>query len=241
LPRAGPVERLTNSKRFALGLPPLKPKAHRRAGPGIGGTHVQAAARALTSQVPPVTAQCNILATDSNGNVIGFISPSWNGFGEYGTFQGSSAGALVLSFSYIPGSSSNLDCTAVNSPSGAYPFFGAIDGFGSDTDDLAPGNPNYVYIGGTTQTPAGSTPASGGNSFAAATGYDESVESAIWSYDPVSQAITANWVNTDGSTVPTTIIYADGDENALALTCDYGAFSSVYGAFPAVTFACVPA
>lgn len=85
---------------------------------------------------------------------------------------------------------------------------------------------SYVYVGGTQPAPAG--PASTGpNSFNAATGGSQKVESAIvsalyfirfpgcslvflqWTYNPVTQDISMQWTNTDGSTVPAYLFYAN--------------------------------
>ncbi|KAF8603692.1 hypothetical protein BDV93DRAFT_606673 [Ceratobasidium sp. AG-I] len=242
---ATPAEPLTNAKRFALNMPPARPKAHRRRPHGVaprGGSRVASAPRAATSPLPPVSLKCNIRATGTDGTDFGFISPVWNGFGEYGQFQKEQDGALELSGSYSPDSPNQLNFAATNGPSATYPWFGAIDGFASTTDDFGPGSYNYAYLGGTTQSPAGSTPfADGDNSFSAATGIPETIQSAVWSYDSKTQAITAQWINTDGSAPATHIIYANDDNKALALTGDVGAFQDTFGVpYPEVTFTCVP-
>ncbi|KAJ6527852.1 hypothetical protein DFH09DRAFT_1186257 [Mycena vulgaris] len=219
---------LTNAKRLALGLPPLKP---RRRG---------MAARAASSPLPPVTQTCNIRAQGTDGTDFGFISPVWNGFGEYGTFQSAQDGALVVSFSYSANSPTQIDFTATNGPSATFPFMGATDGFASDSPNFAVGSYNYAYLGGTTQSPPGSPPFSGATSFSTATGISKSFESAIWSYDPKTQAITAQWVNTDGSMPATHIVYVNDSNQALALTGDVGSFQSTFGVpYPEVTFVCV--
>ncbi|KAJ7461212.1 hypothetical protein FB451DRAFT_490584 [Mycena latifolia] len=220
---------LTNAKRFALGLPPLKP---RRRG---------SAARAASSPLPPVTQTCNIFAKGTDGTDYGYISPVWNGFGEYGTFQSAQAGALEVSFSSSPDSRSQLGLTATNGPSAGVPFFGAISGFASSSDDFGAGSPNYAYLGGTTQTAGGATPSSGTNSFTTATGIPENFESAIWSYDFATQALSAQWINTDGSAPATHLLYANDANQALVLTGDVQALRNNFGAlYPEVTFTCVP-
>lgn len=240
-----PVEPLTNAKRFALNMPPARPKAHRRRPHGVaprGGSRVASAPRAVTSPLPPVSTKCNVRATSTDGIDFGFISPVWNGFGEYGQFQTAQDGALEVSFSYSPDSPSQIDMIATNGPSATYPFFGAIDGFASESDDFSPGSYNYAYLGGTTQSPAGSVPfADGDSSFSAATGIPESIQSAVWSYDPKTQAITAQWINTDGSAPATHIVFANDDNKALAITGDVGAFRDTFAApYPELLFTCVP-
>lgn len=239
-----PAEPLTNAKRFAMNLPPARPKAHRRRPHGVaprGGSRVASAPRAATSPLPPVSAKCNIRATGTDGKDFGFISPVWNGFGEYGQFQTSPDSALEVSFSYSPDSPSQIDMIATNGPSATYPFFGAIDGFASTDDNFGPGNYNYAYLGGTTQAPAGVPFTEGDSAFSAATGIPEDIQTAIWSYDPKTQAITAQWINTDGSAPATHIVFANDSNEALALTGDVGAFQDTFAApYPEVLFTCVP-
>lgn len=67
---------------------------------------------------------CNILVRTTDGSTLGYLGPTWNTFGEYGTFQ-EQDGALEVSFSYSPDSPSQLSFTATNSPDATYPFMGA--------------------------------------------------------------------------------------------------------------------
>jgi len=241
VPNTGPI---TNAKRFAMHLPPITPKALRRRLHEVprAPTRVQAAPRSESSPLPPSTTKCNILAKTVDGSTIGFLSAAFNRFGEYGSFQGSQDGALVASFSNTPGaSSSQMDMYVENSPSSTYPFLGAIDGFSATDNDLGQGSYNYAYIGGTAQTAPGSPAMPDQNTYYMATGYDGDYESAIWSYDAGSQAITAQWINTDGSAPSTHILYANDVNQALVLTGDPDALrSAVAVAYPEVTFTCVP-
>jgi hypothetical protein len=106
---------------------------------------------------------------------------------------------------------------------------------------------SYAYIAGTTQAPAGPAFTEGDNAFSAATGIPANIESAVWSYDPDTQAITAQWINTDGSTPATHIVYATERKTlfsysmilfltlmslteSLILTGDVETFGSTFGA-----------
>jgi hypothetical protein len=82
---------------------------------------------------------------------------------------------------------------------------------------------SYAYLAGTTQTPAGPAVA-GDHSFSASTEIPEEYESAVWSYDPKTQAITSQWINTDGSAPATHIVYAN-DDSAFQLIYPPKAFS----------------
>ncbi|KAG9108580.1 hypothetical protein FRC07_008430 [Ceratobasidium sp. 392] len=236
----------TNAKRFAAGLPPLAPRTNRRhpqsGPPGHLGTRVQAAPRAQTSPKPPVNQQCNIFTTYANGTAVGFLSREWNVFGEYFTFvPAQGPGALLVRFTYSPDSPSQLDFTAVNAPNTTYPFFGGIVGFASDSDNFSPDSFNYAYLGGTTQTPPGSpaVPPEGGsaNSFSDVTGIPVSVKSSLWTYDPATQAITPQWINTDGSAPATFIEFVQG---VIILTGGPGPVADTFGTADELKFFCAP-
>ncbi|KAG8991070.1 hypothetical protein FRB90_001479, partial [Tulasnella sp. 427] len=134
------VGRMTNAKRFAMGLPPLKPKALHR------GTRAASARRASTSitPTPDNNHHCNILVKNADDPSVtyGFISPVFNAFSGYGLFQATQAGALEVSFyaSFDVLSSGQLDLQADNGPSSTYPYFGAADVFASSDGNLAPGS-----------------------------------------------------------------------------------------------------
>ncbi|CCO29681.1 hypothetical protein RSOLAG1IB_06493 [Rhizoctonia solani AG-1 IB] len=101
---------------------------------------------------------------------------------------------------------------------------------------------SYFYITGTTQTPHGSPPVEGdNNSFGDATGIPKAAESAIWTYDPVTNYLSPQWVNTDGSTPTNYLIYANDFNNAFVVTGDPVVFRETFGTpYPGVTFTCVP-
>ncbi|KAJ7328077.1 hypothetical protein DFH08DRAFT_1084649 [Mycena albidolilacea] len=218
----------TNARRFALGLPPLAPRRTRVRAP-----------RAQPSAVAPTQTSCNIAVMSSNGT-FGFINATWNGFGEYGLFQAEQAGSLEVTISSSGTTASELDLTATNSPDGTYPYFGALLGLASTSSDFGPAS--YAYLGGITQTPAGSPPLStGDSSFTAATGTSAVIESAIWRYDPATQSISAQWINTDGSAPATHIVYVGDSNQALIITGSVESVQNVFGSpYPEVTFMCVP-
>ncbi|KAG8965098.1 hypothetical protein FRC00_011019 [Tulasnella sp. 408] len=205
------VGRMTNAKRLSLHLPPLKPKAIRR------GTRAASAPRSNTSMLPPVPHTCNLLVKNADGSTRGYVSPVWNAFGEYG-IQTNQAGSLEVTFYASPDDPSpvELDLSANNGPSSAYPFVGASN----------------------TPTPPGSTPQSGNtNSFTASTGIPKNSESAIWKYNPITKDISAQWINTDGSTPANTIVYCSAAPSmseflsTARVGCD-GPYNILWIAFP---------
>ncbi|KAG9118920.1 hypothetical protein FRC07_006309 [Ceratobasidium sp. 392] len=224
VPAPAPVVPSTNAKRFAMSLPPLAPRAHRqhphRAAPHRLGTRVQAAPRSQVSAQPPVDLKCNVLVT-AFGHSYGYLSPAFNDFGEYGLFQSNTTEALVLSFSYSRASPKQLDAVVTNGPAATtYPYFGAAVGFASRDSSLGPGDSDYLFVVGTSQTPPGSLPVEGNNTFSVATDVPAAYQSAIWSLDLETLYITAEWVNSDGSVPTTSFVYADDENHALLITGD---------------------
>jgi hypothetical protein len=227
-PRPASSLPLTNARRLQLGLPLKKP---------IRRSHAPIAKR---SGIPPISINCYISVTNTDsGAVLGYISPQFNDFGEYGYFQPSQAGALSVTLSYQPTDlSSPVNIIANNSPDPTVSFFGGIVGYASSSDDLGPGNPNYNYIGGTVQVASGAQPTDGGNSFEDLTQIDEHIESAIWLYDPINSLLTPQWINSDGSSTATSLIYVS-DEPLFLMTGDVSEFKSFYGLGNSITFTAV--
>ncbi|KAF8603693.1 hypothetical protein BDV93DRAFT_523162 [Ceratobasidium sp. AG-I] len=241
---AVPSEPLTNAKRFALNMPPARPKAHRRRPHGVaprGGSRVGSAPRAASSPLPPVAAKCNILVKVSGGAQLGFVNRRLNSFGQLGTLQPSqNSDALQVAFSYPPDSPSQLDLTATNSYSSAYTFVGAAVGYSSDSNDFAPGSPNYGYVTGTKQAAPGRA-VMGDTMYSLSTGIPADYESAIWVYNPTTRAITAQWINADHSATTTQILYTNDGNGDFLLTGDKAALNEAFGTdYPEVTFTCVP-
>ncbi|CAE6435749.1 unnamed protein product [Rhizoctonia solani] len=246
-----PIEGITNAKRFAQGLPPLRPKrrnpnrgVHHGAVHARQGTRVASAPRSETSPSVPTSTKCNILVKNSStGQELGYISKEWNSYAEYGPLQGSQDDALEVSFSASPDTpTSQIDLVTTNGKSAAHPFLGAAVGYGADDANIGHGSPNYLFLVGTTQTPAGSTPSTeANNSFSEVSGAEAASESAIWSYDPISRAFSIQWVNEDGTSAEADILWSSEEGNDLfTLTGDADEFRSHYGIDPPeVTFSCV--
>ncbi|KAG8965096.1 hypothetical protein FRC00_011017 [Tulasnella sp. 408] len=204
------VGRMTNAKRLALKLPPLKPKALRR------------------------------VKNKDDDSVLGYLTRNINTFGEYGTFQPAQADSLEVTFYASPDDPSpeELDLHADNGPTATFPYVGA--GYASDSDDFGTGSYNYAYVAGTQQSPAGSSAQVGDNTFSIATGIPGDWESAIWKYNRATQEITAQWINTDGSSPATYIIYANDGNDALIITGDADTLNETFGTtYPGVTLTCV--
>ncbi|KAF8731542.1 hypothetical protein RHS02_07573, partial [Rhizoctonia solani] len=244
------TEVITNAKRFAAGLPPLPRKrnsnrsVHNRVA-HARGTRVITAPRSETSPSPPNSLNCNILVKNvATGESLGYVSPAWNDFAEYGPLQNSQDGALEVKTSYSGDSPKQLDLVALNGKSAAHPFVGASAGYGSSDENISSNSSNYLILTGNTQTPPGSRPSyEASNSFSETTSIPVASESAIWSYDSTSREFTAHWVNTDDSSVSAYILWSNQENNSLfTLTGNATIFKETYGVedSPIVSFTCVP-
>ncbi|KAF8885525.1 hypothetical protein BD779DRAFT_1533602 [Infundibulicybe gibba] len=171
-------------------------------------------------------------------NTLGYIKVTKVGGGSY-TYT--SNNALRLSVA-VPSTNSfgvPIDITAVAGPDPSYPFVGAVGGSGGFK--FASGNVGYAYLSGTGHTNAFSPPSSKVGHSIQALGYNAPAESQIWTLDCGTRALTAQWTNVDGSTVPATVMY-DPVVDFIGITGDLGAFNT---AFPnerayAVTLTFVP-
>src|SRR5579884_481214 len=189
---------------------------------------------ANTAVTPAVTATCTgtLQVTDTDNNTpIGFVSNVWNQFGEYVV---TTTPSQYLSVSFP--ASSQIAITATNPQSGAFPLVGLIQGADSTSPDLAAGSSNYAYLGGTTATAPGATPASGDNSFTSSVGFPEDIESSVWSLGPSSNVVP-QWINTDGSDAPTYLLDYMG---YLVVTGDPLAFMDFFGTGTNVALTVVP-
>jgi hypothetical protein len=92
-----------------------------------------------------------------------------------------------------------LDFTQNNDNRGT--FFGFVVGRDSTSSDISSGSFNYLYIDPVAApgTTPGATPQSSPSYFSTSSGLDKQTETAVWSIDLTTNAITAQWINSDGS------------------------------------------
>ncbi|KAG8782533.1 hypothetical protein FRC12_020700 [Ceratobasidium sp. 428] len=176
---------------------------------------------------------CNLLVNDGHKD-LGYISPVWNRYGQYGTLQPTATGALEVEFSSDSTSSRHLDVWTINGPDSDFPVFGA------DGVDMNIGSINYAYIAGTSPTQPDSPTVPRPNSFTNRTGFDASAQGFIWQYDPATGALRPQWTNLDSSTPKMHTLYAE-NERTLFITGDPTAFAEAMDAsYLEVTLVCVP-
>ncbi|KZP09936.1 hypothetical protein FIBSPDRAFT_505086 [Athelia psychrophila] len=219
-PAPAPVP-MTNAQRMARGLPPKAPvRRHNK-------PH-----HPRPSSLPPTSATGYILVTKSTDadTPSGYLTNSQNSFGEYESYSTDVTQALKVSFSYDHTAPSQIEIAAINGPISQAttnaPFFGGIQGYRSSSPDLAAGSANYLFLGSVAHTSVAAVPASGTNSFTGLTGINEGTESSIWSLDPTSEALTCQWINTDGSTPPCVFAYA---QNQFVVIGDLTTFQDAFG------------
>lgn len=187
---------LTNAKRLAAGLPPLPPR-----------TRTDTAKRSAVSLIS-VSGRIQVL--DTSGSILGYAARHSSGRIHV---EDITLGD-TFSFAIAPGVvNSQINIRDTTAPD-AYPYLAAFLNY--STDELSPGKYALESLGLSSATFAGDTPQAGGS--ASLTGQHES---AIWTYDPTNGNIGVQWVNHDGSTYPTTIMY-NGGARELYITGDVG-------------------
>ncbi|CAE6449643.1 unnamed protein product [Rhizoctonia solani] len=169
---------------------------------------------------------------------LGYLSSTRNSYGEYGTLQDSSSGALSVAFSASRSNSKELSLRVVGAAANMS-MFGGIIGFTTSNDNLVTGSHHYAYIGLTPQTPSRSIPLKGTNSFDQVQNFERKVQSAIWSYDSAKKQLAPQWVNTNKATPKNYLLHV-ADEKALVFTADKAEFQKVLKVtFSEVTLNCV--
>ncbi|EED82921.1 predicted protein [Postia placenta Mad-698-R] len=222
---------LTNAQRLARGLTPNRPRFNRAARENLAP---RASAMPDPTPCPAVTG--TIQVTGAGTGTPAFISRVPNAFGEYAVTT-DTADALVVQYTDCA-DASVIDLATLNGIADV-PYLGAITGFATALQDLRRGSSAYAYIGGTDQTAPGATPQAVSNSFTAATGDQEEAESAMWTLNRTTGALSAQWVNADGSKPETIIVYSP--ENFLVITGDPTIFGASFGTSPVVTLTFVAA
>jgi len=109
--------------------------------------------------------------------------------------------ALLVDFAYPTASTmpTELSLNMENADfDPSFPLIGMIQGRDSD-DDLASGNSDYGYFGGVDATTPGAPPTAGDSSWEEGTAQERDNEAAVWTYDPSTDNLLPQWINTDSS------------------------------------------
>jgi len=218
-----PAKRLTNAERITRGLSPHKPNFARRQ-----------AAKARRSSTPCVPTTGVIGVQTGTGTL--FLGPP-NSFGEFQP-TGDQSSAIAISFC-ADDTSSTFDIQTTAGGFSNFPYLAFVEGFANTSPDLQSGSPNYAYLASSTQTPAGSPAVTQPNSFSAAAGIPEGVETNVWTLDPATNALTPSWINSGGSAASVSLVYVSA-ANAFAITGDSGAFDNNFGTTTPASFTFIP-
>lgn len=214
---------MTNAQRMARGLPPNPPhRRHGRLVARVSPTPVGANSPAPTPQnagssfCTPRTGVIEITSLD--GTTKGYLANVTTLFGQYG-FSPKREDAMQVQ-ALCDGE--RFDIVTVD-PNALYPYIGGITGLQSISADLLPGSSNYAYLGGVTATLPGKPACSQDSSFTWITKITNTVESAIWSMDDSTGALTPHWVNSRGGEQIPHIAYSPSN-NVLFFTGDITEF-----------------
>ncbi|KAJ6606475.1 hypothetical protein DFH09DRAFT_1120331 [Mycena vulgaris] len=197
---------VSNAERLARRLP-LKAPSRR-----------SSAHRARYSSTPPspqITGYIQVLSLGDSSSVLGYVSKnSLSGSGHY-AYTASLDNALLVGVSGDGTTSGNI--VTLNSDYPSPSFLGLVQGRDSTSSDLATGSFNYLYLASTAPTDPGASPQDVGSKSGT---IPRTSESSVWTIDPVTSALTAQWINTDDTPAPTisftqsTGIYFGGDPDA---------------------------
>jgi hypothetical protein len=217
---AGPTPG-SNGDRLARGLPPLPPK-FRRTLPGnaqVGRfpTPVAAAKRSVAS-TGLITYNGRLEIRSSSGSSLGFVrnTPSSNPIGGV-NLEGPDQD-LQIKFTTTPNGVGPFDILSTN-PSFPAPLYVGAAG----TNNINSNSANYLSFSNVPQTAPQSIPLLDVNGVF--------VESAIWSIDPASKKLTAQYINANGHR-PATYLAYDIRANALLFVGDIAAYNKKYSTSP---------
>jgi uncharacterized repeat protein (TIGR01451 family) len=175
-------------------------------------------AQTVAFAAPPITYRAVIVVKDGSNTSLGYAAVDPNYWTPLLTPD--KTAALIVDFTLSGTSGTQINLTPENSNQGPFPYFGAVQGRDSTSDNIAAGSFNYLYLGNVNATAPGATPQHNGNYFSRTAGLDKASESAIWTIDVNALTIAPVWINTDASS-PTTVtfvqsnhLYAGGDADA---------------------------
>ncbi len=158
-----------------------------------------------------------ITVQDGTGASLGYLTEDPN---YWTPLIGSDKNAALIMDFTVDGTSGTAINLAPENSGQPFPYFGLVQGRDSTSGDIALGNFNYLYLGGTNFTAPGSTPQLAGNYFSSQTGLAHTSESALWTIDIDALTLVPVWVNSDGSTPATQVfvqsnhVYGGGDADA---------------------------
>ncbi|KAJ4050282.1 PAN/Apple domain [Fusarium oxysporum f. sp. vasinfectum] len=192
-----------------------------------------------TGDATTIAAGESTTATSSTPTVyiIRLVNPDESTFGYVSTapghnrLSGPKEEALEIRISAPePGATSQLDFVHAETFGGLTRLC-AVQSTHNANADLGPDSSFYNYLSTCTPSPPGSPPAyfyHAWTNWAELHRYTLAAESAIWIVNPDTLEVTASWINTDGSALPTTLFIPE-TSNWIGMT---GSMSALQAAFP---------
>ncbi|OIW30412.1 hypothetical protein CONLIGDRAFT_668434 [Coniochaeta ligniaria NRRL 30616] len=182
-----------------------------------------------------ITSYTGILQVKNGDTVLGYVASDPNYWTPLVSADANSALRISFEAPAASTSVSSVAFTQLNDNRGTY--FGLVVGRDNANSDIAPGSfkrliwvqlslfgsrvsSRHYLLLMKTEAPPGSTPQSTPSYFSTSTGLDKQAETSVWNVDIVTGAVTAQWINTDGSASATQLfmqsnhIYGGGDASA---------------------------
>jgi hypothetical protein len=200
----GPLN--TNAKRLAAGLPPL-PAARAWTPTGTDG------AKRSTPSSATYTGAIKVIRAEDNGD-FGYISKTLDPNGRYIVDIRDNA-ASVSFLAYQSGLSATISITDLSAITDDRKFTTSIGAAIVPGSELAADSSNAAVLGGSMLTLGGAI--SQATTYTTILG--SAVQSAIWSFDPSNNQLTASWVNSNSQTLAVTLFW-NPTGTALVLTAD---------------------
>ncbi|KIK98191.1 hypothetical protein PAXRUDRAFT_31354 [Paxillus rubicundulus Ve08.2h10] len=194
---AAAPEDWTNAQRLARSLPPSRPKLGRILpgyvrSPVTSGAKRSAPPSASPRPSPSKKYEGRIQVVSYDGEPLGYLR-NWATGSVSGVNYGGPSSELHVSLT-VPSSGKGLVNILATNPSFPAPYY-----IGTTTSaTLAPGSPSAVGFGNVENTPPLSPPVPYAN---------QSDESDIWTFDPNTKQLKAHYINPDGSSANTAIVY----------------------------------
>ncbi|KAI0329472.1 hypothetical protein GY45DRAFT_1346523 [Cubamyces sp. BRFM 1775] len=217
----------TNAKRLAAGLPPRAPRTFKRATPTVPDPYAPVKRSAPSPSPSPFAFARPAVETAYEGRIVaryagsdvpmGYVRASSSGVeeelqdGARVVFKTTGSKAL-FSITTLQGTATTDSDSDSETSQGSEPST-LIGAAGAST--LSSGSASAVPLGTVKQTAPHARPALTGG------------ESAIWTFDAATKALTAHWVNPDGSHPHTRVAYRARD-GALFVTGDVAAYNAAH-------------
>ncbi|KAF8319524.1 uncharacterized protein EI90DRAFT_3081978 [Cantharellus anzutake] len=209
-----PVHGETNAKRLARGLP-LLPPARRW---DIEASRTETAKRAEGSDTYVWSGRIQVNSAN-NGSLLGYLALSSGSTGNRYTVGGE--GDHFSASFHQNGISHSASFRSGTKTLSAYPYLAGLIDPGVE---LGKGKGNYAILGSSVQTQANDTPKSGG----AVSVDNKHYETAIWDYDPTTHNITANWVDSNHTSLTVSFVWEYWKDQVIYLTINPSGILATY-------------